>query len=79
MCIGHGRQPFKRLVVRPQREMSFVQVLPEMQNPPNQCITLSFHGVESSLYLGQGLAGISNDSLEFSLLLGQDEVINEDF
>ncbi len=46
MRIGHSRQPFERLMVRPQREVGSMQVLSEVQDFPDQSIAFPFHGVK---------------------------------
>jgi hypothetical protein len=59
MRVKYCRQPFKWLVVRSQSEMCAVQILPEVQDSPYQCITLPFHGVEFPLSHTQSFAGVS--------------------
>ncbi len=58
-------------MVRPQGEMGSMQVLPEMQDPPNQSITFPFHGVKLPLCQRQCLAGISYNSFRPTFSLWQ--------
>jgi hypothetical protein len=69
MRIKHSRQPFERLMVRPQHEVGSMQVLSEVQDPPDQSIAFPFHGVKLLLSHSQCLAGVGYDPLKPPLFL----------
>jgi hypothetical protein len=49
-----------------------MEVLSEVHNAPDQCITFSFHRMESPLHRGQPLAGVCYDSFHPSVPLRED-------